>query len=119
MNCFCLPLNISKQLPVSEIAANACYENTIDTDKLKGNSIQKRICEKQIKNEKMSISNKMTFIIDHWTALYGPEKTPYLDTFHALGFLETSRDTLRQCQDAELRITLWFRFSNSLFCYFI
>ena len=50
MSCFCLPLSISKQLSVSEIAANACYdraENTIDTDKLKGNSIQKRICEKQ------------------------------------------------------------------------
>ena len=43
MNCFCLPLSMSKQLSVNEIAANACYdmaENTIDTDKLKGNSIQ-------------------------------------------------------------------------------
>ena len=43
MNCFCLPLSMSKQLSVNEIAANACYdmaENTIDTDKLKGSSIQ-------------------------------------------------------------------------------
>ena len=67
----------------------------------------------------MSISNKMIFIIEHWTALYGTEKTPYLDIFHAVGFLETLKNTLRQYQDAELRITLWFRFSNSLFCYFI
>ena len=56
MNCFCLPLNISKQLSVSEIGANACYENTIDTDKLKGNSIQKRICEKQINRNNRNIT---------------------------------------------------------------